>query len=522
VSEKIVQGDCLEVMRDLPDACVDAIVTDPPYGLVQNKRGGSGVASIDLDSLYGRSRIGTGNGPGGFMGKEWDSCVPGVPFWAEALRVAKPGAYIVAFGGTRTYHRLACAIEDAGWEIRDCFSWLYGSGFPKSLDVSKTIAKRAGGEIQARAAIEWMQQERERLGLSRAELEIRIFGRSDGNVRNWEDGISLPRPGLWSKIRVALGHDATPFDAAMERGDEKIGEADGSYGYQADGSRWERLRELREPATDAARQWQGWGTALKPAWEPIILARKPLVGTVAANMIKHGTGAINVDGCRIGGGVERKIDNYPSKGPQGSISHGVDKGHAGDEYTTKTVTHGRWPANVVLGCACDGDTHDENCAAAMLDAQTGTLTSGNVKPGYMRNSTAQPSRGGYEGGFKDAPLTGFGDSGGASRFFYTAKASRRERGAGNTHPTVKPVALMRWLCRLVCPPGGSILDPFAGSGTTLLAAHLEGFDYLGIEREAEYVEIAQQRLANVETLRESTDPQRRRKEKDESESEGEA
>ncbi len=457
MSDKIVQGDCLEVMRDLPDACVDAIVTDPPYGLT-------------------------------FMGKGWDHGVPGVPFWAEAFRVAKPGAYLVAFGGTRTFHRLACAIEDAGWEIRDCFSWLYGSGFPKSLDVSRVIDKAAGAERSV------------------------VIGTRGLNS--------------WSK-------DAATGPAIN------------------DGLRqnFDRVNTLLAPATEAARQWQGWGTALKPAWEPIILARKPLVGTVASNVLAHGTGALNIDGCRIGtsdnlngGAYKSKVEaesdedsyqcidpNCPDAATMPYHDHPAPKrkgrhdgtenwrykhGGAGDF----SQPLGRWPANVVLGCACNGDTHDDDCAAAMLDAQTGTLTSG--IPGKRRKPHQTTSMAGTVG-MLDRDEVGYADSGGASRFFYTAKASRRERGAGNTHPTVKPIALMRWLCRLVCPPGGSILDPFAGSGTTLLAAHLEGFDYLGIERETEYVEIAQQRLANVETLRESTDPQRRRKEKDESESEGE-
>ena len=422
MSDKVVRGDCLDVMKRLPDACVDAIVTDPPYGLVANKKGGSGIASVNLDTPYGRARDGTGNGSGGFMGKAWDSCVPGVEFWIEALRVAKPGAHLVAFGGTRTYHRLAVAIEDAGWEIRDCFSWLYGSGFPKSLDASKAIDKSTGeNRDRALRFTAWMRS----TGISIATINAATSSAMGSHYLTDKsqpaiataDMFDLLRPHLpevpeeierlvaertgieWTayKQRAVVGHAKVP-----------IGHAFAGEAYQGVGNTGNNIVPLTAPATDAARQWQGWGTALKPAWEPIILARKPLVGTVAANVLAHGTGAINVDACRIGE---------------------------------------RWPANVAL---------DEE-AAAML--------------------------------------------GEPSRFFYTAKTSRRERGEGNVHPTVKPVSLMRWLVRLVTPKGGNVLDPFAGSGTTLLAAHLEGFDYLGIEREAEYVEIIRKRLARVEDLR---------------------
>jgi site-specific DNA-methyltransferase (adenine-specific) len=351
MTTRILHGDCLEMMPTLDTDSVDAIVSDPPYGL-------------------------------GFMGKEWDHGVPGVDFWREALRVAKPGAHLVAFGGTRTYHRLTCAIEDAGWEIRDCLSWLYGSGFPKSHN------------------------------------------------------------GPWG------------------------------------------------------------GTALKPAWEPIILARKPLAGTVAANVAAHGTGALNIDGCRIG------AELLPAT-LRGVSRIGTFEGANGN-ITPERI--GRWPANVVL---------DED-AVAMLDAQTGVLPAGGFPA--VRNTS------GYSGGLEQG-ATPHGarttDSGGASRFFYCAKASRGEREAGlegmptvrvgalnlrtdahaeasgnltaparNHHPTVKPIALMRWLCRLVTPPGGVVLDPFTGSGTTGCAAVLEGFHFVGIEREAEYVEIARRRVTH--------------------------
>ena len=354
---EVRHGDCLDGMRMLDADSVDAIVCDPPYGL-------------------------------SFMGKDWDHGVPGEPFWAEALRVAKPGAHLLAFGGTRTFHRLACAIEDAGWEIRDCLSWLYGSGFPKSHN------------------------------------------------------------GPWG------------------------------------------------------------GTALKPAWEPVIMARKPLVGTVAINFATHGTGALNVDGCRIAGakpattrGAGGQNGRFGPIGAQGRI---LDDGA------------GRWPANVCL---------DED-AAAMLDAQSGERAS-TGKPGRpAKPCKVVPKPGMFESfGDKQGPL--YSDTGGASRFFYCPKASRSEREAGldgfeerlslgarfssdprmdrpqerrpfaNHHPTVKPVALMRWLVRLVAPTDGVVLDPFMGSGTTGVACVREGRSFVGIEREPEYHAIAEARIAHA-------------------------
>ena len=356
----IYHGDCREVMQTLHPESVDSIVSDPPYGL-------------------------------SFMGKGWDHGVPGVEFWVEALRVAKPGAHLLAFGGTRTYHRLACAIEDAGWEIRDCVMWVYGSGFPKSHDVSKAIDKAAGAERE----------------------KVPATGGLHKNRNLNDDG--------WSKI----GEVEPTMDSAS-------------------------------PATDAARQWSGWGTALKPAWEPIIVARKPLCGTVAENVLKHGTGGINVDGCRVP--TDDVIPKMAGKSILGGSSEGWDRPWkndpnglarrqaAADAAIEKANTLGRWPANLI---------HDGS----------------------------------------EEPTNLLGD---AARFFYCPKASKADRDEGNRHPTVKPVELMRYLCRLVTPPSGVVLDPFTGSGSTGKAAILEGFRFIGIEREAEYVEIAKARIGAAE------------------------
>jgi DNA modification methylase len=379
---EILAGDCLEVMATFDAESVDSIVSDPPYGL-------------------------------SFMGKGWDHGVPGVEFWTEALRVAKPGAHLLAFGGTRTYHRLACAIEDAGWEIRDCVMWVYGSGFPKSHDVSKAIDKAAG----AQGSRGPMKRGGERL----ARLED---GKRDGEGR-WGD--------------EAGRH---PFTA---------------------------------PATPEAQQWAGWGTSLKPAYEPVVVARKKLIGTVAENVLTHGTGGLNIDGCRVGTEVIAARKGGFSDSPiYGTGAAGLTfGGHAG-----------RWPANFI---------HDGSDEVVGLFPNVKT---GNVKP-YVSKSD------GFLQGCK-GKRTGIhqGDTGSAARFFYMAKCSKKDRNEGlegvvNHHPCLKPTALMRYLCRLVTPPGGIVLDPFMGSGSTGKAAILEGFRFIGIEREAEYVEIARARIGAV-------------------------
>ncbi len=339
-------GDCLEVMRGMPDNSVDAIVTDPPYGL-------------------------------GFMGKEWDHGVPSVAIWCEALRVLKHGGHLLAFAGTRTQHRMATAIEDAGFEIRDMIAWVYGSGFPKSLDVSKAIDKAAGAE------------------------------------------------------REILGPN--PSTAGRKECKGRFGGTEGAYQTETR----ERVSNITAPATEAARQWQGWGTALKPALEPITVARKPLAEpTVAANVLAHGTGGLNVDGCRVG-------DNAGWSYPNGRGGSGWGGRESLENNMTEPMaaTSGRWPANLI---------HDGQAAADLL--------------------------------------------GNAARFFYSAKASKRDRSANNNHPTVKPTDLMRYLVRLVTPPTGVVLDPFMGSGSTGKAARLEGYGFIGIELNPDYLAIARERI----------------------------
>lgn len=403
-------GDCLQVMSSIPSGSVDAVVTDPPYEL-------------------------------GFMGRKWDASgiAYNVAMWEQVLRVLKPGGHLLAFGGTRTHHRMTVAIEDAGFEIRDSIHWLYGSGFPKSHDVSKAIDKAAGAD-------------REVVGLKK------------------------PTGGVVSN----------------------------SHNFRDDG--WkpnkEKLLTITSPATLEAAQWEGWGTALKPSHEPIVLARKPLIGTVAQNVLEWGVGAINVDGCRVSiaptDDIYEKNPHTIRKTYEGAAC--INPGNNGIPYAPT----GRWPSNLVLthSASCNGSCAPD-CPVALLDSQSGACPTGGA--GRNKQSTTD-----WFGGGAHTNGNSYGDQGGASRFFptfawqpelddltpflYCAKASRSERGEGNNHPTVKPQALMSWLCTLITPPGGVILDPFLGSGSTGVAAVRLGFDFIGIEREPEYIAIAKARI----------------------------
>lgn len=369
-SVELIEGDCREVLKEFADNSLDAVVTDPPYGLE-------------------------------FMGKHWDYDVPGTDIWREVLRVLKPGGHLLSFGGSRTYHRMAVAIEDAGFEIRDQIMWIYGSGFPKSSN---------------------------------------------------QDG-----------------------------------------------------------------DWDGWGTALKPAHEPIVVARKPLIGTMARNLAAHGVGALNIDGCRVEGAPE------PTRFDASKHHHdGWRMTATGAETAANASPLGRWPANVIH------DGSDEVLGAFPHTASgTGAIKKASSVDGHGNAGAAY----GAESRPAGTPMVSYGDSGSAARFFYCAKASKQDRDDGlttpekpvvtfatangtsgkpssisegrntayrNTHPTVKPTALMRYLCRLVTPPGGTVLDPFMGSGSTGRGAVLEGFNFIGIEMDATYYDFADQRIAAAE------------------------
>jgi site-specific DNA-methyltransferase (adenine-specific) len=424
------RGDCLDVLRELPDNSVDAVITDPPYGIRFMGKAWDG-ADIEERTARGRETSpmpeGVGGPQGGYRSRAAEAgrydLSANAAFgewcreWAtECLRILKPGGHLLAFGGSRTWHRLSSGIEDAGFEVRDSIAWLYGSGFPKSLDVSKAIDKAAGAE-------------REVVG--------RKTGRSASPVCDMRGG-------------RLVGGDSGGIDCSV----------------------------ITAPATDDAKKWQGWGTALKPSFEPIVVARKPLTGTVAQNILAHGTGALNIDGCRIG-----DLGGHRDTGITSGSTVAVSAyGHGLNGRSSAPVNGlGRWPTNVVL---------DEHQAEA-LDQQSGTSTSRVGKP-----------RGAASGAGWGMTATGteYGDSGGASRFFptfrYEAKAptSERPNADGVQHPTVKPLDLMRWLVRLVTPVGAVVLEPFAGSGTTAEACVLEDRRCIAIEREADYLPLIVSRL----------------------------
>ena len=410
---KIICGNNLEVLKTMEDNSIDSIVSDPPYEL-------------------------------GFMGKKWDSTgiAYNVELWKECLRVLKPGGHLLAFSGTRTYHRMACAIENAGFDIRDIISWLYGSGFPKSHNVGKSVNA----------------------------LETKDFSHHKGSM---------------------MGKETTEDN---------------------------KTQTTTISVTKGNSQYEGWGTALKPANEPICLARKPLSEkTVAENVLKWGTGGINIDGCR----VEGKLDGDPNRFSKTDGGWGVKEFHKEPVVRNE----GRFPANLIL----DGS---EEVVSKFPDSGKSTSSKGHFRKGNVVGDERTPTGAGQFGDGAWVAGSLHNDSGSASRFFYCAKASKAERNKGlegfeekftpasefrpnhmektlegkggnpygrwtpvkNNHPTVKPVKLMRYLCRLITPKGGTILDPFMGSGSTGIGAKLEGFNFIGIELDPEYCKIAETRI----------------------------
>lgn len=461
---RLFHGSNKDILPTFADEAFDSIVTDPPYEL-------------------------------GFMGKGWDSSgiAYDVEVWRECFRVLKPGGYLLSFGGTRTWHRIATAIEDAGFEIRDSIAWMYGSGFPKSMDVSKAIDKRPGVMRHPEFAAELKAAIAASGFTNTFDVAERVIGRRTGAVANWQK-YQWPDARWWPGLRDLLGMDGSKWDgviAEAERvktGGHKSGLATGASGVGASGEGGARFDE---PATEAGKTWAGWGTALKPAFEPIIVARKPLAGTVAANVLAYGTGALNIDANRVSTEGEKT-----ARPPLSTNKHeGWQRPWNDDEASrerveaSREVMHdkrdslGRFPANVLL---------DESQAEA-LDGQSGTLTSGLMPVGTPKQGKPV----GILGEFKAQESTSatYGDSGGASRFFptfrYEAKAPGSERPEvdGVAHATVKPLDLMRWLVRLVTRRGGHVLDPFAGSGTTGEAALLEGMESTLIELESDHLPL---------------------------------
>ena len=420
---KLLHGDCLDKLKELEDNSIDAVVTDPPYGL-------------------------------SFMGKKWDYDVPKQEVWEECMRVLKPGGHLLAFAGSRTYHRMAVRVEDAGFEIRDQIMWLYGSGFPKSHNIGKAVdALTKTGKSNPKALRE-----------------------------------------------VRMGDDYEPTGQK----DYKKGRM---FSSEIENDNTNQLIE---------NEWEGWGTALKPAHEPIVMARKPIKGTVAQNVLEHGVGGLNIDGCRVQyqNGFENEfsetyLKSGHSKEDDGGDVLNISGGKRNGVYVN---TEGRFPANIIL---------DEE-AGKILDQQSGTTKSNKRSPKNNKKTegtlTYTPPQAIYNDNNTHA------DEGGASRFFYCPKVSKKERDEGlqgeekiikgrdegqdktsiaykarpserkNIHPTVKPSALMEYLIRLVTPKGGVVLDPFMGSGSTGKACAREGMSFVGIEMDDEYIDIAKQRV----------------------------
>ncbi len=497
---RILLGDCRDRLKELPDNSIDSIVTDPPYEL-------------------------------GFMGKSWDASgvAYDVTVWRECLRVLKPGGHLLSFGGSRTYHRMACAIEDAGFQIRDQIMWVYGSGFPKSLNISKAIDKQNGRRFEDRYALgRHIRERRELLGISRATVNS-WFGYVDG-CEHWErqdpHGARVPTMADWLVLqdRLELSDDWFELIARIEAEREIIAQRKAHQWVFDPGEQnvfVEKQLDITTPATAEAKEWDGWGTALKPAHEPIVLARKPLDGTVANNVLKHGVGGLNIDGCRVGDEVlgGGTMPNLRDVGAMSKEATGIDKLSFGQNPRPATrLEHeshvGRFPANFIHDGSDEVLELFPDKAGAIAPVKSG-------QKGFGGDIYGKYQQAGDDG------ATFYNDGlGSAARFFYCAKASKKDRnegldgfadkevhryGAGigegltpnapandkNHHPTVKPTDLMRYLCRLVTPPNGTVLDPFTGSGSTGKAAVLEGFSFIGVEQSEEYIAIAEARIQSA-------------------------
>lgn len=568
-SVTLYHGDCLDMLADLADASVDAVVTDPPYGLEfmgkewdapWQKRAGIGGHSADLSSTGytdGYERLarptftgntnptcrncgGLRNGRDGKKGQQPCRCdapkfdnttLPRMrafqqwcELWtAECLRVLKPGGHLLAFGGTRTSHRLACAVEDAGFEIRDSIAWLHAQGFPKSMNVTDALGRLVppdarcvcgprstrtpqgspggypsshgsdDGQPQSAAGDDLAPAPSPAGALARSRDGLPAGGPAEGPASSAPGAgtghpsigdsphPSAPLPEASPPSAVAQSDMRTSTSGAPVQAPRRTADhTPHTSGLAAGSASSSPLRNKHMACPDCGlfAAPQGLGTTLKPAFEPVVVARKPLAGTVAANVLTYGTGALNVDACRIEG--EPVAAHVGTSNPRVAMGDGWGEGYQqGDAANTPRNTAGRWPANVVL---------DES-QAEVLDEQSGDTAS------TKRTGKRTGILGDFSG--QDSVEMGHDDQGGASRFFYTAKADAAERPRinGTAHPTVKPLSLMRWLVRLVTPPGGTVLDPFAGSGTTIEACILEHTRCIGIEREDEYLPLIEARIA---------------------------
>lgn len=496
-------GDCLKRLKELADNSVDAVCCDPPYGI-------------------------------SFMGKKWDYDIPSVEVWVEVMRVLKPGGHMLCACGTRTNHRMVCNIEDAGFQIFDSVCWFYGSGFPKSLNIGKAIDKCNGDPNRLENFVKWMRG----TGMKQGQINSIIEKKDVGSHYLRLDQPAIPTAALWAKLRPHIDIEVPVWVDELVDRIEAEREVVGKHTAPAKSIYTQGDLELptdvniTAPATEAAKQWDGWGTALKPAFEFFTMARKPLSEkTIVANVLRWGTGGINIDGClvatdgeplRVGaGGIPcRNADGNARQGERSSDNIYAESG--GTDFAMSPGPRGggakgRWPANLL---------HDGS--PVVVDGfpvtKSGAHSIGN-KAG-SKSGLYQHGANGYQPKDMDA------NQGSAARFFYCAKASKADRDEGleglvakraagmagnmvegqrlagngtpiktpvrkNTHPTVKPTELMRYLCRLITPPGGTVLDPYMGSGSTGKAAALEGFKFTGIELDAHYFDIATRRIKHA-------------------------
>ena len=576
---KVINGNNIDLLKQYPDNYFDAVVTDPPYGL-----GKEPVAEEVMKDWVekGYHEI-TGSG---FMGKEWDAFVPQPVFWKEVFRVLKYGGHILSFYGSRTYDWGVMSMRFAGFEVKDTLTWHYGNGFPKSHNISKFIDKMGGESLDW--FIDYILEVAKEKGISKKELTM-LFPSKNGNPTGWlwnkqnNQSITIEQ---YNKIKDYL---KLPFENISEAKREVIGKKKaGLTKGQIANFKGEVEFDITAPSTDAAKKWDGWGTALKPASEYIVLARKPLEKglSIAENVLKWGTGGINIDGCRIGlsKGDDARLGGNGSWKTDKAAKNVYEGGYNGEEIISSTL--GRFPANLILShspmCKLNGLkkvkgmidkptnrtkfdgtwnegntglrnntnssregyadingnetiedwTCHENCPIRIMDEQSGDTSSKRIN-----NKNNVIKKGGknklFGSSVQRETTEGFDyrDSGGASRFFYCAKASKSERNKGlegfeekesggmsgtkdksmltgsgnernnlnkNFHPTVKPVKLMQYLARLITPPNGIVLDPFCGSGTTGIACKLEGFEFVGMEQDAEYCKIAEARINNYQ------------------------
>lgn len=574
----VINGDNIEVLKQYPDNYFDAVVTDPPYGL------GKEPDAVEVMQSWITTGYHEVKGAG-FMGKEWDAFVPQPIFWKEVFRVLKHGGHVLSFFGTRTYDWGIMAMRIAGFEVRDTIYWHYGSGFPKSHNISKAIDKMSGRigysvfEIKEIIISKFKES-----NFTISELNYMCGFEASGYLRKSSTWASiLPSKDKWQKIKSVLSI-SDEMDYLFEQAEREIlGKKvwnNSCNHFKVGENHKERVTlDVTAPSTDEAKQWDGWGSALKPASEPIVLARKPLEKglSIAENVLKYGTGGINIDGCRVA--TDEKIENH-SRGEESAISKGkYGDSKAQETHQTEGQKLGRFPANLIMThhpeCECKGMKKVKGTSTGNGDAPIGKESLGVVKPIRRGKFTDRTDENGEEeiedwnchpdcpiriideqsfcmgmhfaGNKRQKDVTSeydntsfhapikrqmnrFGDSGGASRFFYCAKASKSERNKGleefeeklkmtqvkssngsgeknfeggfqdqmmkNVHPTVKPIKLMQYLVRLITPPNGIVLDPFCGSGTTGIACKLEGFQFVGIEQDAEYCKIAEARINN--------------------------